>query len=132
VTSAPSTPRTSVGTTLKTRDTFGAVALDGFTHSKAKPTGVHLQDGKPVFVVPLTDYDGLVDTMFHMTRQSAEANTAVLISQLDVREVRARRNPRATRQRHADLVLGDGERDVSAPGDLDDIRRRYTIFRQMK
>jgi uncharacterized membrane protein len=100
------------------------------------PTGVYERDGAKVLVVRGIDYDGLTDTMFHMIRQNAAAKPAVLIRLLDVlttvlsceRDV-DRMN---TLQRHADLVLGDAERDVSTPADLADIRRRYERFCGMR
>jgi uncharacterized membrane protein len=35
-------------------------------------------------------------------------------------------------QRHAGLVLGDAERDISTPADLADLRARYTAFETMR
>ena len=52
------------------------------------PTGVFLRDGWPALVVPSIDYDGLVDAMFHLIRQNAAGNAAVLIRLLEVLSVR--------------------------------------------
>ena len=43
------------------------------------PTGVWLRGAWPALVVPSIDYDGLVDAMFHLIRQNAVGNAAVLI-----------------------------------------------------
>jgi uncharacterized membrane protein len=100
------------------------------------PSGVVLRDERPVLVVPSVQYDGLADAMFHMIRQNAQANTAVLIRLLDVlTAVLSCENDQAridTLQRHADLVLGDARRSVATPGDLEDIARRHEGFMTMR
>ena len=99
------------------------------------PTGVSLRDGRPVLVVPLTDYDGLVDAMFHMIRENARGATAVLLRLLEVLTavVSSERDPlrRPALRRHADLVLGDAERDIATPSDLNEIRKRHAGFASM-
>lgn len=96
------------------------------------PTGVTLRNTRPVLVVPPVDYDGLTDAMFHMIRQNAAGSAAVLARMLEVLAVVAscERDParRPALRRHARLVMGDAERDVKTPDDLDDIRSRYTAF----
>ena len=96
------------------------------------PTGVLLRDGWPALVVPSIDYDGLVDAMFHMIRQNAAGNAAVLIRLLEVLTavVSCEHDPArvAALRRHADLVLGDAERNISTPADLGDVRRRHARF----
>ena len=91
-----------------------------------------LRDGRPALVVPAVDYGGLTDAMFHMIRQNAAGSAAVLIRQIEVltAAVACERTParQAELQRHADLVLGDAERDVSTPDDLEDIRKRHARF----
>jgi uncharacterized membrane protein len=37
-----------------------------------------------------------------------------------------------TLQRHADLVLGDGERNIRTPADVADIRKRHALFSSMR
>lgn len=95
-------------------------------------TGVSLRDGQPALVAASIDYDGLVDAMFHMIRQNAAAKPAVLIRLLEVLTavVSCERAPARVQalRRHADLVLGDAERTISTPADLDDICRRHTHF----
>ena len=95
-------------------------------------TGVSMRDGRVVLVVPIITYDGLVDSMFHMIRQNAAKHVAVLMRLLEVLTAVAscERDPDRIRalSRHADLVLGDAERDVATPADLAEIRTRYAKF----
>jgi uncharacterized membrane protein len=73
--------------------------------------------------------------MFHMIRQSAAGNAAVLLRQLEVLtqvvSCERDRERMASLKRHADLVLDDAERDIAAPGDLADLRRRHGAFMSM-
>ncbi|MCK1513902.1 DUF2254 domain-containing protein [Bradyrhizobium sp. 190] len=100
------------------------------------PTGVVIERGHPVLVVPSVDYDGLLDAMFHMIRQNGSNSTAVLIRILDVLAAVVtfeRDSSRvATLQRHADLVLDDASRQITSPADLHDIRDRHRGFVAMK
>ena len=99
-------------------------------------TGVFLRGDKPVLVVPSVDYGGLANAMFHMIRQNAAGSTAVLMRLLEVLtavvacEHDAERV--ATLLRHADLALGDAERDITTPADLADIRSRHAEFLTMQ
>ncbi len=96
------------------------------------PSGVSLVRERVVLVVPQIQYDQLLNTMFHMIRQSAAGNTAVLMRQLEVltQVVSCERDRERMigLKRHADLVMEDAERDVATPGDLEDLRRRYRAF----
>lgn len=100
------------------------------------PSGVVVHEGKPTVVMPAVEYDGLVDVMFHMIRQSGSGSTAVLIRILDVLTavVSCERQPKrvATLQRHADLVMGDACRAIANPDDLGDVHQRYRGFAAMK
>ncbi|UAK23852.1 DUF2254 domain-containing protein [Sphingomonas nostoxanthinifaciens] len=104
--------------------------------SRHLPLGQIERGGQVALVVPVVDYDGLVDAMFHLIRQNAAGSVAVLIRMLEVLTVIAgveRRPERlAVLRRHADLVLGDGERDVSTPADLDDLKGRHRRFTAMQ
>jgi uncharacterized membrane protein len=95
-------------------------------------SGVSMREGRVALVVPNIDYTGLVDAMFHMIRQNAADHVAVLIRLLEVLTavVSCERDPHRmkTLERHADLVLGDAERDVTTPEDLEDIRKRHAGF----
>ena len=70
--------------------------------------------------------------MFHLIRQNAQGSAAVLIRMLEVLASVAgcERDPArlAALQRHADLVLGDAERDVGTPSDLADVKARHRRF----
>ena len=100
------------------------------------PSGVSVRDGRAVVVFPGFNYTGLTDTMFHMIRQNAGRSPAVLIRILEVLTAVVSCEHEAERigalQRHADLVLGDAERQIATPADLDDIRGRYRDFRIMR
>lgn len=100
------------------------------------PSGVSLRGGQPVLVTPGIDYDGLLDAMFHMIRQSAKGTPAVLIRILEVLTVVVSCEPDGARaaalQRHADLVLCDAERTIGTPADQDDVRRRHSRFGAMR
>jgi uncharacterized membrane protein len=95
-------------------------------------TGVVLRNERVALVVPVTDYDGLADVMFHMIRQNAAGHVAVLIHMLDVLTSVAGREPAPDRisalERHAALVLQDGERTIATPSDLGDLRARHALF----
>lgn len=99
------------------------------------PTGVWQHKGKPVLVIPGFSYDGLTDAMFHMIRQNATTSTSVLAHLLEVLtsvvsiEHDAQRT--AALQRHADLVMGDAERHIDNPSDLEDLRQRRRRFDAM-
>ncbi|MGT2438498.1 DUF2254 domain-containing protein [Bradyrhizobium betae] len=96
------------------------------------PTGVVMRDGRPALVVPSIQYDELLNVMFHMIRQNAAANAAVLIRILDVLTAVVSAERDHTRmislKVHADLVAGDARRNVSTPADLRDIQRRHEAF----
>lgn len=94
--------------------------------------GVYVRQGRPVLVVPMIDYDGLLDAMLQMIRQNAAGKPAVLNKLLQVLAAVAscERDPSRIRalQRHADRVLADAERSVPSPSDLDEIRRNHAKF----
>jgi uncharacterized membrane protein len=100
------------------------------------PTGAFLRDERLVLAMPNVDYQGLLDAMFHMIRQNASGSAAVLIRMLDVLTavVGVERDPARMRQlgRHADLIAGDAECNISTPSDLADIRARHAAFATMR
>ena len=95
-------------------------------------TGVTVVDGRTSLVVPVMNYAGLVDAMFHLIRQNGGDQTAVLIRMLEVLTAAAGCDIDPVRRRelrrHADLVLGDAERNIKTPSDVADLRLRYTDF----
>ena len=122
-------------TAMSVLDRLGAALCDAVPLHLT--TGVTLRDGKTALVCPHVDYDGLVDAMFHLIRQNAAGSAAVLIRMLEVLTAVAgceRDGGRlASLQRHADLILGDAERDVGTPADLQDVtarHRRFAVIRQ--
>ena len=121
-------------TAISALDRLGAALCD--VVPSYLPTGVWLRDGWPALVVPRIDYDGLADAMFHMIRQNAAGNAAVLIRLLEVLTavVSCEHDPArvAALQRHADLVMGDAERGISTPADLGDVRKRHARFETMR
>ncbi|MEO6407923.1 MAG: DUF2254 domain-containing protein [Burkholderiaceae bacterium] len=98
----------------------------------ALPNGVYLRRERCVLLVSAVDYGGLVDAMFHLVRQNAAGSAAVLIRMLEVLTAVAsgERAPArvAELERHADLILGDAQRDVKTPADLADLRGRHDRF----
>lgn len=96
------------------------------------PTGVRIHKGRPVLVVPHIRYDQLLNSMFHMIRQSASGNATVLMRQLEVlaQVASCERNPDRMDglRRHGDLVLMDADRYIHNESDLADLRRRHELF----
>ena len=121
-------------TAMSVLDRMGAALCDMVP--RYLPHGRFERRGRTVLVVPAVDYAGLVDTMFHLIRQNAAGSAAVLIRMLEVLTAAAGLECDTARlevlRRHADLVLGDGERDVKTPADLDDLRGRHRRFVAMQ
>ena len=121
-------------TAVSVVDRLGAALCD--LVSCHLPTGVALEEGRPVLVVPSVNYDGLVDAMFHMIRQNGSSSPAVLIRILDALTavVSVERSPErvVALRRHADLVLESAKRDIASPADLEDVRQRHRGFVAMK
>lgn len=100
--------------------------------SRHLQTGTIVRDGHAVVVMPVTDYDGLCDAMFHMIRQNAAGSVHVLARMLDVltrvAEVERLTNRTAEIARHADLAIAAAKRDVADPDDLGDLEQRHRRF----
>jgi uncharacterized membrane protein len=96
------------------------------------PTGVLLRDDRPALVVPAVQYDGLLDAMFQMIRQSALANAAVQRHLLDVLTavVSTERDPERMKclRQQADIIEQDARRNISTPADLRGIVARHAAF----
>jgi uncharacterized membrane protein len=99
------------------------------------PTGVHLREGVLALVVPNIRYENLVNVMFHMIRQNAAGNVAVMIRLLDVLTAvvscETEENRRTELMKHADLVLTDSRREISNQSDLENVANRHAIFVRM-
>ncbi len=95
-------------------------------------TGAVARDGRVVLLHPVTDYDGLCDSMFHMIRQNAAGSVHVLGRLLDVLsrvvEVERSTDRVAELRRHADLAVAASRRDVDDPHDLADLEERHARF----
>lgn len=104
--------------------------------SRHLPTGVIVREGRVALVLPVTDYDGLCDAMFHSIRQNAAGSVHVLARMLDVltrvAEVERLTNRTAELARHADLVIAAARRDVADPHDLADLEARHVQFVAMR
>ena len=118
-------------TAMSVLDRLGATLCDMAGHHL--PSGVLVREGAVALVVPQIDYPTLVNVMFHMIRQSARANTAVLIRLLDILTAVTLCEPdldrRAALSHHAELVWSDVLRDVGNESDRHDVYRRYLGFR---
>lgn len=94
--------------------------------------GIFRNQDRVTLIVPAVDYDGLTDSMFHMIRQNAEGNAAVLIRMLEVLMTVATceldRGRCETLMRHASLVYEDCSRTINNQFDLQDVQRRYQDF----
>ncbi|BDL39042.1 DUF2254 domain-containing protein [Methylorubrum sp. GM97] len=100
--------------------------------SRHLPTGAVVRKGRVALVLPVTDYDGLCDAMFHSIRQNAAGSVHVLARMLDVltrvAEVERLTDRSAELARHADLVIAAARRDVADPNDLADLEARHVQF----
>ena len=109
--------------------------LDRLGAALCKLSGVQLANGvtarhdRPVLVVPLIDYEGLLSAMLQMIRQNAAGKPPVLNKILQVLTAVAgcERDPAriAALRSHADRVLADAERSVPSPSDLDEVRKMH-------
>lgn len=99
------------------------------------PTGVSMSGSQPVLVVPHVQYGQLLDTMFHMIRQSAGAHPAISIRLIEVltQVASCERDPARlpALSHHADLILTDARRTIAAASDREDVERRYQAFTLM-
>lgn len=95
------------------------------------PTGVALRDGRIVLTMPVTDYDGLCDAMFHTVRQNAAGSAYVLIRLLEVltrvAEVERLTTRCASLRRHGDLVQAAAG-DIGDEAARADLARRHAVF----
>lgn len=117
-------------TAISVLDRLGAALCD--IVERRLHGGVHLRDGVPALVVPSVDYAGLLDAMFHLIRQNAAGQAAVLIRLLEVltavNSCEGDAGRRAALQHHADLVREDAQRARLNPTDLADVMRHHADF----
>ena len=95
------------------------------------PTGAVAREGRIVLTMPVTDYDGLCDAMFHTIRQNAAGSAYVLIRLVEVltrvAEVERLTTRCASLRRHGDLVqavAGKVEEEAARA----DLVRRYEVL----
>ncbi len=121
-------------TAISVLNRLGAALCD--IAGRELPNGVTLYEDKVRLIVPVVNYDGLADAMFHMIRQNAQGNAAVLIRMLDVLTAVAtcdeRKDRIGTLLRHATMVYEDAERTIKNDTDLQDLRYRYQHFASAK
>lgn len=102
-------------TAIAVLDSFGSVLCD--LSRREMPDGRTMRDGRLRLARPGTDYDGLVDAMFHMIRQSGAGNAAVMIRLLEVLAevimVEGDTRRRAALLRHGELAAALGARRVT-------------------
>lgn len=117
-------------TAISVLDQLGAALCD--LSPRHLSGGVHEHNGRPLLVVPRIDYDGLVDTMFHMIRQNAASCPAVLIRLVEVLTSVLRcesdRRRMDALERHVDLVLSTGALDPLVDKDRQAIVARADVF----
>lgn len=99
------------------------------------PTGAVARDGKIVLTLPVTDYGGLCDAMFHTIRQNATGSAYVLIRILEVlsrvAEVERLTTRLADLRRHGDLVMADAKTGLAGSSGFDDLAQRHAILSDM-
>lgn len=117
-------------TAIGVLDRLGAT-LAGL-NGRGLPDGVFRREERARLVRPSTDYAGLADAMFHMLRQAASSQPAVIIRLLEVLGgvAEVERDPlrRAVLARHADMARSaglSGTRDAAA---RQAIRQRHAAF----
>jgi uncharacterized membrane protein len=121
-------------TAMSVLNRLGAALCDLAGHPI--PSGVHRHEDAVVLVVPSVTYESLAAVMFHMIRQHAADQTAVLIRMLDVLTavLACESDPgrRAVLAKHADLVWADAQRCVPNRADLAEIGSRLETFRRVR
>ncbi len=93
------------------------------------PSGVYRDPaGVPRLFIPTVTFSGLLDSAFNEIRQHSRGNVSVNIRLLEQLE---RLAPKATETalrsilEHADLLSDNLDERITAPRDLDDLKRRY-------
>ena len=101
------------------------------------PDGIFYRDQVLRLVVPVTEFSGLLDSMFNMIRQYGKGSPTVMIRLLEVfrtvisclHETDGER--RELIGRHADLVREDALATTQNSGDRADIEERYRRLREL-
>lgn len=120
-------------TAIRVLDRLGAAlcAISG----RHLPSGVVTCDGRIVLQRNATSYDGLLDAMFHVIRQSCGGSPPVMIRMAEILISAAQcendRSRLASISRHGELLAEDGERDIPNKGDCADFSDRIAQLRLM-
>lgn len=89
----------------------------------------HVVGGHVRLIVPVTDYAGLTDVMFHQIRQNGASHPAVMLRLLEVLTAVAEQEPEPERQRslrrHADLALRAALRETEEEADRCELEERH-------
>lgn len=124
-------------------DPFSAVACLDYlgaalcrTVGRDPPPSRHFLDGALRLTLPVTDYGGLTDVMFHQIRQNGANHPSVLIRLLEVLTVVAGLERRPARlaelERHADLVMQTQAQATWVTADRRDLEARYRHFHRVR
>lgn len=93
------------------------------------PDGVTYRGGVLRLVVPVTDFSGLVKSMFSMIRQYGKGSPSVVLRMMEVFRTTASclndADRRAVIRHHAELLREDALANIENSGDRADIERRY-------
>lgn len=99
------------------------------------PPSEHFSGGALRLTVPVTDYDGLTDVMFHQIRQNGGDHPAVMVRMLEVltrvSECEGLEQRQRTLQRHAELIMQIQEQGTWVEADRQDLQERYRRFHQV-
>lgn len=114
-------------TAIAVIDRLGAALCE--VASRALPDGCTWRDGRLRLQRPATDYPGLLDAMFHLLRQAAASQPAVLIRLLEVlAEVATIEHDPARRRvlrHHADLARDAAQAGTDDPTALATVAERH-------
>ncbi|MEX1826872.1 DUF2254 domain-containing protein [Luteibacter sp. CQ10] len=121
-------------TAMSVLDRLGA-ALCGLA-GKPLPGGVHSRGGRVALQVPTVTYESLCAVMFHMIRQHAQGNAALLIKLTDVLTVvlsaESDAGRKAVLDAHIAQVGADAARSLTNEGDAAEVRRRIRRFEALR
>lgn len=96
------------------------------------PRREHALEGQVRLVIPVTDYGGLTDVMFHQIRQNGSGHPAVMLRLLEVLTTVAGQERDPGRQvhlaRHAALTLRAALRETPEEADRRELEGRYRQF----
>lgn len=120
-------------TTIRVLDRLGAALCT--IAGRNLPNGVMVCDGRVVLQRNATTYDGLLDAMFHVIRQSSSGSPPVLIRMVEILTSAAKceddRGRLSAIARHGEMLAADAERDIPNDRDRADFFERIAQLRLM-